>query len=84
MFHCGQTQNQRVWGTEVPLQRGPGAEPRWVWGRTPPEAEDILKITIANIASRDRCINIEFAILAEWIKIVSTVSIFFTVLRFFM
>ena len=64
-----------VWGTEVP-QRGPGAEPRWGSGGETTEADDILKITIANVVLRDRCNELEVAILSEWIKIVSTVSVF--------
>jgi len=70
-------QNKGVWGTEVP-QRGPGAEhPVGVWRQSPQKPETYFgKKTIANIVSRDHCINIELAILAEWIKIVSTVSTF--------
>jgi len=52
--------DHRVWGTEV-TQRGSGAEPRWGSG--------------ANIVSCDHCIKLKVAILAELIKIVSTVSI---------
>jgi len=60
--------NQEVWGTEV-HHRGPGAEP--------PEADDIfLIITIANIVSCDHCVKLDVAILAEWIKIMSTMSVF--------
>ena len=54
-----------------------GRSPGEGLGAKPPEADDIiLKITIANIVSCDHCIKLEVAILAEWIKIVSTVSVF--------
>ena len=44
-------------GKEV-SQRGPGAEPRWGSEVEAPRSwRHILKITIANIISRDRCIN---------------------------
>ena len=58
--------------------RPPGG-PLGQWGSggfVPRSWRHILKITIVNIVSCDHCINIELAILAEWIKIVPTVSIF--------
>ena len=57
-----------------------GVEPGRLGDKSPPTGSrswrHILKITIANIVSCDHCIKLEVAILAEWIKIVSTVSVF--------
>ena len=57
-----------------------GVEPGRFGDKSPPTGSrswrHILKITIAHIVSCDHCIKLEVAILSQWIKIVSTVSVF--------
>jgi len=49
--------NQGIWETEVPnLGTGPLAGSSWA---EPRSWQPILKITIANVVSRDRCINMQ-------------------------
>ena len=60
-------------GAEVP-QRDPRPEPRWVsaWGEAAKSWRLILKITIANIISRDRGISMDWCVRISCTRVTTT------------